>query len=79
MSHYHLVKNYLFNIVAGQNYSVYVDLGNHLGALTYYILYVKFGNQSDQMPTTVLGTHSSLHPLYEYRISIQDNKNWESH
>jgi uncharacterized membrane protein len=74
----HLVKNYPFNIVADQKYSVYVDLENHLGSSTYYVLYVKFGNQSDQMPNTLLGTHSSLQPLYEYRISIQDNKNWES-
>ncbi|MGD0644263.1 MAG: DUF1616 domain-containing protein [Candidatus Bathyarchaeia archaeon] len=70
--------NYPFNIAIGQNYSVYVDVGNHLGSSAYYVLYVKFGNQTDEMPNATLGAPSSLQPLYEYRFSIQDGMNWES-
>ena len=58
-----MAENYPFNIVAGQNYSVYVGVGNHLGSSAYYVLYVKFGNQTDPLPNATLGTPSSLQPL----------------
>jgi uncharacterized membrane protein len=73
-----MAANYPFNIAVGQNYSVYVGVGNQLGSSAYYVLYVKFGNETDQMPNANLGTPSSLPPLYEYRFSIQDSMNWES-
>ena len=74
----HMAKNYPFNIAAGQNYSVYVDVGNQLGSSATYVLYVKLGNKTDQLPNNTLGKPSSLQPLYEYRFSIQDSMNWES-
>jgi hypothetical protein len=70
--------NYPFDIAVGQNYSIYVGVGNQLGSSAYYVLYVKLGNETDQMPNNTLGTPSSLQPLYEYRFSIQDSMNWES-
>ena len=73
-----MAENYPFDIAVGQNYSVYVGVGNQLGSSAYYVLYVKFSNQTDQMPNATLGTPSSLQPLYEYRFSIQDSVNWES-
>ena len=74
----HMAENYPFNIAVGQNYSVYVDVGNQLGSSAYYVLYVKLGNTTDQLPNNTLGTPSSLQPLYEYRFSIQDSMYWES-
>ena len=74
----HMAENYPYNIAVGQNYSVYVDVGNHLGSLAYYVLYVKLGNKTDPLPDNALGTPSSLEPLYEYRFSIQDSATWES-
>ena len=73
-----MAENYPSNIAVGQNYSVYVGVGNYLGSSAYYVLYVKFGNATDQMPNDALGTPSSLPPLYEYRFSIQNSVNWES-
>jgi hypothetical protein len=55
-----------------------VGVGNQLGSSAYYVLYVKFGNETDQMPNATLATPSSLQPLYEYRFSIQDSMNRES-
>ena len=72
-----MAEDYPFNVAAGQNYSVYVNVKNHLGSSVYYALYVKFGNQTDQMPNAPLGIPSSLPPLYEYRFSIPDSTNWE--
>jgi uncharacterized membrane protein len=74
----YMAKNFPSNIAVGQSYSVYVGVGNQLGSSAYYVLYVKFGNATDQMPNDALGTPSSLPPLYEYRFSIQNSVNWES-
>jgi uncharacterized membrane protein len=71
-----MAENYPHNIVVGQNYSVYVNVGNHLRSSAYYIIYVKLGNQTDQMPNATLGTPSPLQPLYEYRFSIPESKIW---
>jgi len=70
--------NYPSNIAVGQNYSVYVGVGNQLGSSAYYVLYVKLGNETDLLPNDALGTPSSLLPLYEYRFSIQNSMSWES-
>jgi len=74
----HMAENYPYNIAVGQNYSVYVDVGNQLGSSAYYVLYVKLGNETDPRPNNNAGTPSSLPPLYEYRFSIQDNQTWDS-
>jgi uncharacterized membrane protein len=74
----HMAENYPYNIAVGQNYSVYVDVANQLGSSAYYVLYVKLGNATDQLPNADLGAPSILQPLYEYRFSIQDGVNWES-
>ncbi len=73
-----MAQNYPFNIAVGENYSVYVNVGNHLGSSAYYVLYVKLSNQTDQLPNNALGTPSPLQQLYEYRFSIPDSKNWTS-
>lgn len=70
--------NYPFNIEVGQNYSVYVGVGNHLGSSAYYILYVKFCNETDPLPNANPGAQSYLQPLIEYRFLIADGMNWES-
>ena len=72
-----MAENYPSNIALGQSYSVYVGVGNQLGSTAYYVLYVKLGNLTDQLPNKTLGTPSPLQPLYEYRFSIQDGTNWE--
>ena len=73
-----MAANYPYNIAVGENYSVYVNVGNHLGSSAYYVLYVKLGNETDPLPNSTSATPSSLAPLYEYRFSIPDSTNWQS-
>jgi hypothetical protein len=73
-----MAENYPYNIAVDKDYSVYVNVGNHLGSTAYYAIYVKLGNQTDQFPNATRGTPSPLQPLYEYRFSIPDSKNWTS-
>ncbi len=73
-----MAENYPSNVMTGLNYSVYVGVGNHLGSSAYYVLYVKFGNQTDQLPDSTSATPSPLALLYEYRFFVQDGGTWES-
>jgi hypothetical protein len=73
-----MAENYPYDIVVGQNYAVYVNIRNHLRSSAYYVIYVKLGNQTDQLPNNILGTPSPVQPLYEYRFSIPDSKIWTS-
>ena len=49
-----MAQNYPFNIAVGENYSIYVNVGNHLGSSAYYAIYVKLSNQTDQLPNPTL-------------------------
>ncbi|MGD0644640.1 MAG: DUF1616 domain-containing protein [Candidatus Bathyarchaeia archaeon] len=71
-------ENYPFNIAVGQNYSVDVSVGNHLGSSASYVLYVKFQNENDMLPNSTAMTPSPVPPLYEYRFSTADGNTWES-
>ena len=73
-----MASNYPFNVTVGQNYSLYVGVGNHLGSSAYYALYIKLQNQTDFLPNATTGETSPLQPLYEYRFFVQEGKTWEA-
>jgi len=73
-----MADNYPFDIAANQNYSVYVNVENHMGSAVYYVLYVKFGNLTDPLPNSLLGSPSPLSPLYQYGFSLLDGGGWEN-
>jgi hypothetical protein len=73
----HMAEDYPFNVTAGVNYLVYVGVGNHLGSSTYYVVYVKFRNETEPLPNMTTGTPSVLAPLYEYRVFLEDNSSSE--
>jgi uncharacterized membrane protein len=74
----HTASNYPFNIYPNQNYSVYVDVGNHLGSSAYYTVYFKLLNQTDTPPNATTGMPSPVLPIYEYRFAVQDNQTHEN-
>jgi hypothetical protein len=74
----HMAEDYPFNVKANDSYTVYVGVGNHMGSSAYYVVYVKFRNQSEPLPNATAGTPSPLPPLYEYRVFLQDGKTWEA-
>jgi uncharacterized membrane protein len=73
-----MAENYPSNIAAGKDYTLYVNVVNHLDSSAYYIMYVKLGNRTDQLPNATLATPSPLPPLLEYRFSIQQNETWQN-
>jgi len=74
----HTAGNYPFNVSANEEYNIYVGVGNQLGESTYYTVYVKFGNQTHQIPNSTTAEPSPLSPLYEFCFILSDGKVWET-
>lgn len=74
----HTAGNYPFSLAEGQSSTVYVGVTNNMGSSEYYVLFVKFRNETDLLPNSTLGAPSPLGPLYEYRVFVQDNQTWEN-
>jgi len=74
----HMAEDYPFNVGADVNYLVYVGVGNHMGCSAYYVVYVKFRNQTESLPNATAGTPSPLPPLFEFCVFVEDGKSWEA-
>jgi len=74
----HMAEDYPFNVVNDTVYNVFLGIGNHMGSSAYYMVYVKFRNQSEPLPNATAGMPSLLSPLYECRVFVQDGKTWEA-
>ncbi len=71
----HMAKDYPFNIRVNAEKSLFVTVGNHMGGSTYYMVYVKFRNQTQSFPNNTV--QSSLAPLYELGVFLLDGEKWE--
>jgi len=60
--------DYPFNITCNQNYSVYLGVGNRLGYCAYYLVEVKFRNQTQP---------SGLPSLFNITVFVGDEGVWE--
>jgi hypothetical protein len=74
----HMAEGYPSNVSDGEEYSVFVGVGNHMGCSEYYRVYVKIGTGSEVLPDIDGGVPSSLSSLYEYRFFVADGGVWES-
>ena len=68
---------YPFNVTAGQTYPLYIDVKNHLGSCTYYLIEVKFRNQTQSGPDTLSLTSSALLSLANFYFSVANNQVFE--
>jgi uncharacterized membrane protein len=73
----HMTEGYPFNVTEGGTYKIYLDVGNQMGDLEYYRIYVKFRNQSESSPNSTAGLPSSLKPVFEYNVFLRNNETWE--
>lgn len=73
----HRADNYPFNITITHNYSVFLGIGNHLGYCAYYLVEVKFRNQTQSAPNSFNRTSSSLPSLFNITAFVADQGTWE--
>jgi uncharacterized membrane protein len=74
----HKAEDYPSNVRVNERYSIYVGVGNQLGELAYYAVYVKICNRTQQLPNFTTSEPSPLPPLYEFRFFLSDGKVWEA-
>jgi hypothetical protein len=73
----HMLESYPFNVLSGVSYMVYLGVGNQMGDLNYYRVYVKFRNESEPSPNSTAGVPSPLEPIFEYNVFLRNNATWE--
>jgi uncharacterized membrane protein len=73
----HKAENYPSNITLNQDYNVFFDISNHLGHCAYYVVQVKFRNQTQSAPDSFARTPSSLSSLYSINVVVADKETWE--
>jgi hypothetical protein len=73
----HKAENYPFNITRDENYNVFLGVGNHLGECAYYVIEVKFRNQTQSAADSFNRTCSSLPSLYSITVFVADKETWE--
>ena len=78
----HMAEDYPYNVTRGQNYTVFLGVGDRLGYCGYYRVEVKFRNQSQPVPESFgpLGNRSSsgLPSLYSIVAFVGDEMVWET-
>jgi len=72
-----MMEGYPFEVSPGENYHVFLGVGNQMGDLECYSVRVKLRNQSEPSPDSEAGLPSSLEPIFEYRVFLTNNATWE--
>jgi len=72
-----MAEGYPYNVRENESYLVYVGVGNHMDSSSYYVVYVKFRNETEPLPNATSGTPSILAPLFEYRLFLPDGQSTE--
>ena len=74
----HMAENFPFNVQAGEENSLFLGVGNHLGNSAYYLVYVKFRNQTQPLPNSISSEPSSLPSIHEFQFLLADGDVWET-
>jgi len=74
----HRAEDYPLNVRVNESYSVFVGVSNHLVSSSYYLIYVKFRNQTQPLPNVIASEPSPLPPLYEFRALVANDGTWEA-
>jgi len=74
----HMAENFPFNIQAGEENSLFLGASNHLGNSAYYLVSVKFRNQTQPFPNINSSEPSSLPSIHEFQLILADGEVWET-
>ncbi len=69
--------SYPSNVTSGQNYRLYVDASNHLGALAYYVVEIKFASETQSSPDSFNHTSSTQPVLGSLTLFATENATQE--
>jgi uncharacterized membrane protein len=72
-----MAENYPFNVSSGQSYTITLGIGNQLGYCGYYVVEVKFLNESEVAPNSFSFTSSPVPSLFNVTAFVADQATWE--
>jgi uncharacterized membrane protein len=67
------IGDYPKNLTVGENFTLYLYVGNHEGKVMYYRVYVKLGNQSSIINES---TPLDAPPIAQYEKILANNQTW---
>ena len=77
----HKAEGYPYNISRGQSYTVFLGIGNQVGYCAYYVVEVKFRNETQSAPSSFgpieNRTPSSMPSLFNITAFVADEQDWE--
>ena len=73
-----LSEKFPFNIQTGEENRLFLGVGNHLGNSAYYLIDVKFRNQTQPLPNSTSSKPSSLISIHEFQFILADGDVWET-
>ncbi len=73
----HMAQNYPINITRNHNYSVFLGIRNRIGHSAYYLVEVKFRNQTQSAPNSFDRTPSNLTALFNITAFVANENIWE--
>lgn len=73
----HSTNYYPSNIVSGNNYTIYLDIANHLGYCGYYVIEVKLRNDVMPYPGSFNHEPVNLPSLYNLTAFVPNKSTWE--
>jgi uncharacterized membrane protein len=65
---------YPYNVTDGQNYHLFFDVSNHLGYCAYYVIQVKFRNETQSAPDSFNYTNSDQPSLGDITFFVADKE-----
>ena len=68
---------YPSNVTADQNYRLYLGTSNHLGSCAYYVVEIKFANQTQSSPDSFNHTSSTQPALSSLTYFVAQNESYE--
>lgn len=68
---------YPVNVTSGQSYQLHITVDNHLGSLAYYVIEVKFRNQTQSAPDSFAKSDSNLPSLGDFTFCLADGQSLE--
>jgi hypothetical protein len=74
----HMAEDYPFNVSVNQPIKIFLGAGNHMGVSSYYLINVKFRNQTQPLPDSNNSQPSPLPSLFELRFLLADGETWEN-
>jgi len=66
--------NYPSNISTGEKLGLFLEITNHMNSLSYYVVEVKFRNESQASPNSFEHTASDLDPLARFTVIVADEE-----